>query len=134
MSASASADVTTEPGFANTARTVAAYYDFQHDPAVRDLVTYEDDDGERCHLSFIAPRSKDDLRRRGAAYAAWAEHSGGQLGRSPDYMNAAVMAVAAAREHWGQNDPVLGDHAVAMYERCRREDLCLTSHVRHPAD
>ncbi len=120
------ADVTTEPGFANTARTVAAYYDFQHDPAVRDLVTYEDDDGERCHLSFIAPRSKDDLRRRGAAYAAWAEHSGGQLGRSPDYMNAAVMAVAAAREHWGQNDPVLGDHAVAMYERCRREDLCLT--------
>ena len=120
------ADVTTAPGFANTARTVAAYYDFQHDPEIRDLVTYEDENGERSHLSFIVPRSKDDLRRRAAAYAAWAEHTGGQLGRSPDYMNAAVMAVAAARDHWGQKDPELGDHAAAMYERCRREDLCLT--------
>lgn len=120
------ADVTTAPGFANTARTVAAYYDFQHDPETRELVTYEDEDGERSHLSFIVPRSKDDLRRRAAAYAAWAEHTGGQLGRSPDYMNAAAMAVAAARDHWGQKDAALGEHAVAVYERCRREDLCLT--------
>lgn len=120
------ADVTTAPGFANTARTVAAYYDFQHDPETHELVTYEDEDGERSHLSFIVPRSKDDLRRRAAAYAAWAEHTGGQLGRSPDYMNAAVMAVAAARDHWGQKDAALGEHAVAVYERCRREDLCLT--------
>lgn len=119
-------DVTTAPGFANTARTVAAYYDFQHDPETHELVTYEDEDGERSHLSFIVPRSKDDLRRRAAAYAAWAEHTGGQLGRSPDYMNAAVMAVAAARDHWGQKDAALGEHAVAVYERCRREDLCLT--------
>ena len=72
------------------------------------------------------PRSKDDLRRRAAAFAAWAEYSGGQLGRAPDYMNAAVMALAAAHEHWGQNDPDLGRHAVDMYDRCRREDVCLT--------
>ena len=120
------ADVTSAPGFAGTARTVAAYYDFQHDPAVRDTVTYVDDEGERSHLSFIVPRSKDDLRRRAAAFAAWAEYSGGQLGRAPDYMNAAVMALAAAHEHWGQNDPDLGRHAVDMYDRCRREDVCLT--------
>ena len=120
------ADVTSAPGFARAAQTLAAYYDFQHDPAVQETVTYIDEDGERSHLSFITPRSKDDLRRRAAAFAAWAEYSGGQLGRAPDYMNAAVMAVAAARDHWGQNDPALGGHAAAMYERCRRGDLCLT--------
>ena len=121
------ADVTSAPGFAGTARTVAAYYDFQHDPAVHDTVTYVDDEGERSHLSFIVPRSKDDLRRRAAAFAAWAEYSGGQLGRAPDYMNAAVMALAAAHEHWSQNGRLISAGTpLDMYDRCRREDVCLT--------
>lgn len=48
-------DVTTTPGFRHTARAVAQYYDFQHLPEVRDLVTYETPDGDRVHLSFISP-------------------------------------------------------------------------------
>lgn len=119
-------DVTTAPGFANTARTIAAYYDFQCDPANVDLVSYVDEDGERSHLSFKTPRSKEDLRRRGAAYAAWAEHTGGQMGRAPDYMNAAMVGVAAAKHHWGQNDPELGEHVVAILNRLRRGDVCQT--------
>ena len=119
-------DVTTAPGFANTARTVAAFYDFQNDPAVRDLVTYETEDGDRAHLAFLMPRSKDDLRRRAAAFAAWAEHSGGQMGRAPDYMNSAVTHVAAARDHWAKGGEEFGDHAVGLWERCRRDDICLT--------
>ena len=119
-------DVTTAPGFANAARTIAAYYDFQCDPANRDLVSYEDEDGQRSHRSFKMPRSKQDLRDRGAAFAAWAEHTGGQLGRAPDYMNAAIAGVAAAEHHWGQQNPELGEHAVGILEHCRRNDVCLT--------
>jgi 4-hydroxyphenylacetate 3-monooxygenase len=119
-------DVTTAPGFRSMAQTVAQYYDFQNDPAVHDLVTYETPDGDRAHLSFIEPRSKDDLRRRAAAFAAWADVTGGMFGRSPDYMNAALMAVAAAKKHWGQKDPVWGQRAEDIYLRCRREDLALT--------
>ncbi len=119
-------DVTSAPGFANAARTIAAYYDFQCDPANLELVSYEDEDGERSHRSFKIPRSKQDLRDRGAAFAAWAEHTGGQLGRAPDYMNAAMVGVAAAKHHWGQNDPELGEHAVAMLDHSRRNDVCLT--------
>ncbi len=119
-------DVTSAPGFAGAARTIAAYYDFQCDPAVRDVISYEDEDGQRSHRSFNIPRSKQDLRDRGAAFAAWAEHTGGQLGRAPDYMNAAISAVAAARHHWGQNDPALGEHAAQILDHCRRNDVCLT--------
>ena len=119
-------DVTTAPGFAGAAQTVAHYYDFQCDPAVRDVISYEDEDGERSHLSFKTPRSRDDLRRRSAAYAAWAEHTGGQMGRSPDYMNAAMVGVAAASYHWGQDDPALGEHVVDLLNRFRRNDICLT--------
>ena len=119
-------DVTTAPGFANAAHTIAAYYDFQCDPANQEIISYEDEDGQRSHRSFKIPRSREDLRRRSAAYAAWAEHTGGQLGRAPDYMNAAMAGVAAASHHWGQNDPQLGKHAVAILDHCRRNDVCLT--------
>ena len=119
-------DVTCAPGFANAARTIAAYYDFQCDPSNREIISYEDEDGERSHRSFKIPRSKQDLRDRGAAFAAWAEHTGGQLGRAPDYMNAAMVGVAAARHHWGQQDPQLGEHAQRILDHCRRNDVCLT--------
>lgn len=119
-------DVTAEPGFRAMARTVAQYYDFQHDPAVHDLVTYETPDGDRAHVSFIEPRSKDDLRRRAAAFAAWADVTGGMMGRSPDYMNAAVMALGAAQWHWGERDSAFGRRAYELYLKCRRNDLVLT--------
>lgn len=66
-------DVRTEPGFRNTALSVAEFYDFQNLPSMRDIMTYETTDGERAGLAFIEPRSKEDLRRRATAYAAWAE-------------------------------------------------------------
>jgi hypothetical protein len=119
-------DITTEPGFRHTARAVAQYYDFQHLPEVQDLVSYETPDGDRAHLSFIEPRCKEDLRRRAAAFAAWAEVTCGHMGRSPDYMNACLMAVGAARPHWGAKDPVLGKRAYEQYLDARRRDLCYT--------
>jgi aromatic ring hydroxylase len=119
-------DVTTKPGFRNTAPAVAQYYDFQHLPEVRELVSYETPDGDRAHLSIIEPRSKEDLRRRAAAFAAWAEVTCGHMGRSPDYMNACLMAVGAARQHWGGRDPVLGERAYARYLDARRRDLYYT--------
>lgn len=115
-----------EPGFRNTALTVAQYYDLQTQPQLEDLMTYVTPDGDRAHLSFIEPRSKDDLRRRAGAYAAWAEVTCGLMGRAPDYMNAAVMAVGAAGHFWGETDPDLGKHAKDIYLHCRRGDVCMT--------
>jgi 4-hydroxyphenylacetate 3-monooxygenase len=105
---------------------VAQYYDFQHVPEVRELVSYETPDGDRAHLSFIEPRCKEDLRRRATAFAAWAEVTCGHMGRSPDYMNACLMAVGAAKAHWGAKDPVLGKRAYEQYLDARRRDLCYT--------
>jgi 4-hydroxyphenylacetate 3-monooxygenase len=48
------------------------------------------------------------------------------MGRSPDYMNACLMAVGVARSHWGAKDSVLGTRAYAQYLDARRRDLCYT--------
>jgi 4-hydroxyphenylacetate 3-monooxygenase len=125
-------DVLGEPGLRNTALTIAQYYDLQTNPDLEDLLTYTTPDGDRAHLSFIEPRSVDDLRRRAAAFAAWAEVTGGLMGRAPDYMNACMMAVGNARHHWGRTDPELGQHAYDIYLHCRRNDVCMTHTFVNP--
>ena len=56
------ADVTTHPALRNGVRTLASLYDMQHDPALRDDMTYVSPlSGERVGLSFIMPTCLDDL-------------------------------------------------------------------------
>ena len=58
-------DVTQDRRFAAAAHTMAELYDMQHDPALRDTLTYPSPtSGERVGLSFIQPKSIDDLIRR----------------------------------------------------------------------
>jgi 4-hydroxyphenylacetate 3-monooxygenase len=124
-------DVTKEEGFANTAKVLAEFYDFQNLPSMRDVMTYETEDGERAGLAFIEPRSKEDLRRRAAAYAAWAEVTAGFMSRGPDYLNTALMMVGSARKELGVRNSVFGDRAYQMYKNARQQDLFTTSTFLH---
>ena len=125
-------DVTAEPGLRSTALTVAQYYDMQTNPALEDLLVYETPDGDRAHVSFIEPRSKDDLRRRGAAFSAWSEVTAGLMGRAPDYMNACMMAVGNAGHVWGATDETFARRAYEIYLHCRRNDVCMTHTFVNP--
>jgi 4-hydroxyphenylacetate 3-monooxygenase len=125
-------NIVDEPGFRSTALTVAQYYDMQTNPDLQDLLTFETPDGDRAHLSFIEPRSIEDLRRRSAAFGAWAEVTGGMMGRAPDYMNACMMAVGNARHIWGSKDPARGEAAYNIYLHCRRDDVCMTHTFVNP--
>ena len=55
-------DVTTDPRFAAAAQSLAELYDMQHDPALVERMTFSSPTtGGRVGLSFIEPRSVDDL-------------------------------------------------------------------------
>ena len=59
------ADPTTHPGLSNGARAIAALYDMQHDAKLRDQMTYvSPSTGDRVGLSFLIPRTREDLERR----------------------------------------------------------------------
>ena len=65
--ANASRDVTTHPATRHGARSLAHLYDMQHDPALRDTMTYvSPTSGERVGMSFLRPQTIEDLRRRSA--------------------------------------------------------------------
>jgi hypothetical protein len=60
-------DVTSPPGLRHGVRTLVTLYDMQHDPALRDEMTYASPTtGDPVGLSFITPRSHHDLERRHA--------------------------------------------------------------------
>ena len=66
-------DVTRHPGLRHGVQTLAKLYDTQHDPALRDEMTYvSPTTGERAGLSFITPQSHEDLARRHTMMRHWA--------------------------------------------------------------
>lgn len=126
-------DVAGHPAFRHVIRSVAALYDMQHAPTRREEMTYVSPaSGDRVGLSFLTPRTREDLGRVRRMMKHWADYSGGMMGRSPDYLNRAIMAFAAAAEYCGQNDPRFADNARSYYERVREQDLCLTHTLINP--
>jgi 4-hydroxyphenylacetate 3-monooxygenase len=126
-------DVTTHPALRRGARSVAHLYDMQHDPALREEMTYvSPTSGQRVGLSFITPRTHEELRLRSRMMLHWARYSGGMMGRSPDYLNVSIMASAAAAEFYAQNDPRFVDNVRNYYTYIRENDLCLTHTLVNP--
>ena len=121
------------PQLANVVRTYAELFDLQHDAALRDVMTYESpSSGERVGMSFLQPESVADVVRRRAASKVWAEYSLGNLGRTGDYCNSAIMAMAAAAEWFGQDDPAYTENVRRYYEYVRENDLLLTHTLVFP--
>ncbi|WP_430295482.1 4-hydroxyphenylacetate 3-monooxygenase, oxygenase component [Sinomonas sp. B1-1] len=122
-----SEDLTEHPAFRGVARTYAKVFDMQHDPRYEEQLTYTSPStGDRVNASFLVPRTKEDLARRRAAMQVWAEYSNGFLGRTGDYMNSSLTALAAAKAFFSQADPVFGERIQAYYEMCRERDLLAT--------
>lgn len=125
-------NVTEYPAFANLARTYAKLYDLQHDPDHAAALTYPSpSSGDPVNASFLTPKTHDDLVHRREAARVWAEYSHGFLGRTGDYLNGALTALAAARDWFTEANPEYGDRIQAYYEYVRENDL-LTTHTLIP--
>src|SRR5262245_32344885 len=73
-------DVPSHPAFRGVTRSYAELYDLQHDPALRDVMTYESPTtGDRVGTSFLVPRTPADLVARREMMRTWAERSLGVL-------------------------------------------------------
>ncbi|HET9001583.1 MAG TPA: 4-hydroxyphenylacetate 3-monooxygenase, oxygenase component [bacterium] len=127
------ADPVEHPAFRNVVRSVAALYDMQHDPAVRNEMTYvSPTTADRVGLSFLMPHSHDDLVRVRKMMKRWADYSGGFMGRTPDYLNRSLAGFAAAAAYCAENDPRFGENIRRYYELVRERDLCLTHTLINP--
>ncbi len=110
-------DVTAHPAFANCARSVASLYDMQMEHP--ETMTFRTEDGGRAGMSFIIPKTADDLRKRSRMMKTWADFGCGMLGRTPDYLNVSLAAMAAAREFFAESDKRHGDNIWNYYIQAR---------------
>ena len=120
-------DVTTHPGLSNGVHSVARLYDLQHDGADDEQMTFDSPtSGDPVGLSFITPRTSEDLARRREMMRRWAQSTCGMMGRTPDFMNVTMMAMAAAGDYFAQNRPEFKTNIQNYFEYIRENDLVLT--------
>src|SRR3712207_4885209 len=109
-------NVTEHPAFRNLVLTYAQLFDLQHSEP--DVLTYESPTTrDRVGTSFLVPRTQEDLVKRRKGYKRWADHSLGTLGRTGDYLNAALMALSEAQGYFAQADAAFGENVRRYYEK-----------------
>jgi aromatic ring hydroxylase len=76
------ADIAADPRTAGAAQTLAELYDMQHDPALAgQMIFASPSGGTPVGLSFIEPRSVEDLIRRRGMIKIWMDATCGMFGR-----------------------------------------------------
>src|SRR6266851_2825744 len=123
-------DPTTHPALVHCARSLASLYDMQMEHP--EAMTFRLDDGDRAGLSFIQPRNAEEVRKRSLMFRRWAEYSGGMLGRTPDYLNTSIAAMAAAWKFFAASDSRFGDNIQNYYREARKHDWCATHTLVNP--
>ena len=122
-------DVTRDPRLAGGARTMAQLFDMQHQPELIEEMTYASPGtGDPVGLSFLQPKSRDDLARRRKMYRRWHDHTLGMFGRAPDFVNVMLSAFASGAEAFGP----YAKNVTAYYERAREGDRIATHSLTNP--
>ncbi|HEY7246458.1 MAG TPA: 4-hydroxyphenylacetate 3-monooxygenase, oxygenase component [Xanthobacteraceae bacterium] len=126
-------DVTKDRRFAAAARSMAELYDMQHVPALRAKLTYPSPaSGEPVGLSYIQPRSVDDLARRREMVKTWMDATCGMFGRSPDFVNIMLTGFACAADVFGSQDKKYSTNVWNYYLYCRENDIAMTHTLVNP--
>jgi 4-hydroxyphenylacetate 3-monooxygenase len=125
--------ISKHPSFAGVAKSMAALYDMQLRPENRETMTFDSPaTGARVGMSFLQPKSAQDLGRRTKMMKMWADYSGGVMGRTGDYLNSAIMAMAAAGQYFATSERDFGANVRRYFEFVRENDLLLTHTLINP--
>ncbi|CDO05150.1 4-hydroxyphenylacetate 3-monooxygenase oxygenase component [Oceanobacillus picturae] len=120
-------EISEHPAFKGILETKASLYDMQHDPKIKEEMTFHSPEtGDAVGLSFLQPKTKDDLIKRRKASEHWAKRSGGLIGRSPDYLNTAIMSFASSSPLLIGRANCFPENIQSLYELAMKEDLSFT--------
>ena len=120
-------DVTIHPAFRNGVRSLAALYDQQHSPAIKDVMTFASpSSGDAVGMSFIIPKTTEDLVKRREMMTNWAQESCGMMARTPDFLNCGISGWAGSSDYFAANRPEFKDNVLRYHEYIRENDLTLT--------
>ena len=126
------ADVTVFPELQAAITSIAELYDLQHDPAHREVLVTEVPELGLVGRAFEIPRTLDHLRLKREAYITYARANCGMVGRSPDFLNVMLAALAAKRSFFAAASPSGADAMVNYWQHVAKNDLFLTHALLDP--
>ncbi|WP_243298619.1 4-hydroxyphenylacetate 3-monooxygenase, oxygenase component [Bacillus litorisediminis] len=119
--------ISEHPAFKGIIRTKASLYDLQHHPKFKDEMIFRSPEtGDPISLSYLQPKTKEDLRKRRRMIEHWARHTGGMMGRTPDYLNTVMMSLASSASLIKEKENCFPDNIESLYQRAREQDLSFT--------
>ena len=129
-------DVPSHTAFSGMVNELARIYDLQHTEKHRDTMTFvSDETGNRCSVSWLLPRSLEDLKKKRRNSEVWTAESWGQLGRSPDVLAPYNISLYKSRERLSAvKHPHcdFGENIVNYHRYCMENDLFLTHALGDP--
>ncbi len=119
--------VSEHPAFKGIIQSQAKLFDLQHQEALLEKMTYESPTSkQKVGMSFLQVLTPEDLVKRRHAAREWALSSQGFMGRSPDYMNTTLMALASASDFLKEKPNCFPEHLLKFYEYARENDITMT--------
>ncbi|MCM2534598.1 4-hydroxyphenylacetate 3-monooxygenase, oxygenase component [Neobacillus pocheonensis] len=120
-------EISEHPAFKGILKAKASLYDLQNDPDLKEEMTFLlPDKEEPIGLSYLQPKTKEDLKRRRKMMEYWARFTHGMMGRSPDYMNTAIMSFASSASLLEGRKNCFPENIQSLYERAIEQDLSFT--------
>ncbi|MGH3663903.1 MAG: 4-hydroxyphenylacetate 3-hydroxylase family protein, partial [Micromonosporaceae bacterium] len=117
-------DVAAHPAFKGAVESISRVYDLANDPRHAAEMTYPSPaTGEPVNLSYLIPRSEDDLRRRRVALRKSAEATFGMMGRGPEHVAGFLAGWAGRPDIFAAAGQRFADNVTRFYEHVRDNDL-----------
>jgi 4-hydroxyphenylacetate 3-monooxygenase/anthranilate 3-monooxygenase (FAD)/4-hydroxyphenylacetate 3-monooxygenase len=125
-------DVGSHPAFRGKVDLVAALFDAR-DCNNKDVQGFSPEASSDCRTSFLIPRDPIALATR-RNWSDWiARTTFGLMGRSPDYLQTAIMSFAAASEYFATNDSSFPQNVRDLHRHAASNDLFLARATVGPA-
>ncbi len=119
--------ISKHPVFQGLIDTQSQWYDLQCRKENLDTLSYFDTEiNERCGISFLSPRSKEDLEKKRIGYQKLAALSNGLLGRSPEYLNTALMVFNDSAQLFQDGEDGRAEAVKRYIADVKKTDKCLT--------
>jgi 4-hydroxybutyryl-CoA dehydratase/vinylacetyl-CoA-Delta-isomerase len=115
-------DITRHPKFRVPIAVASRDYEYS-DPARREIMSYETDDGQRAHRVFQIPRSEKDLAQRVELM-----HDMSIVGG----VTGVMMALMSAKDDIAQVNPQYADNIERLYKHVRDNDLRAAEVITDP--
>jgi anthranilate 3-monooxygenase (FAD)/4-hydroxyphenylacetate 3-monooxygenase len=126
-------DVTSCPEFQPGLEAIASLYDLKHEKQHRDHLSFFDAASQqRRDMTFLIPRTAEDLERLERAFRLYAKKTYGLMGRSPEFLNRVMVALYDNADWLGQFNPDWPENLRRYFQYIADRDLFLTHALINP--